>query len=113
MIATIVVTIVLVAEGSAKTVVDAFGFASPVCFALGGMIPGFTHIDVVFAKLKFLLIIPVAGWMLFLIFILGVPMFGGWIFMLFDFVKFMKIKKQDKASGAKAAPAYTQTIDVQ
>ena len=40
-------------------------------------------------------------------------MFGGWIFMLVDFVKFMKIKKQDKASGAKAAPAYTQTIDVQ
>ena len=111
-LAAIVLTIVFLASGDAKSVGDAIGGAAVFSFSFGGLIPGFSHIDTIFSKLKFLLYIPVAGWVIFLILILGVPMFGGWIFMLVDFVKYMNLKKKEKTPGAASEQQYAEPTDV-
>lgn len=71
--------------------------ASPLYgFVFGGMIPGFLHISAVNKKIKGLLIIPVAGWMIYLLLVIGIPFMGGWVFMLKDLFLYLKSRKESK-----------------
>ncbi len=97
----------------AKTANEAFLQGILVALIVGGIIPGFSHIDIIFDKLKVLLFIPVVGWMAFLLLVLLIPTFGGWLFMLVDLIKYLIMKKNDKKASVQAAPQYTQTTDVQ
>ncbi len=112
-IAVIVDHFVFGSHALAKTANEAFLQGILVALIVGGFLPGFSHIDVIFAKLKVLLYIPFAGWIAFLLLILLIPTFGGWIFMLVDLVKYLIMKKKDKTPSVEAAPQYTQTTDIQ
>ncbi len=63
-------------------------------FTIGGMIPGFCHASAIHQKIKFLLLIPFAGWAIYLMLIIGIPYLGGWIFMLVDLFRFLKSRKE-------------------
>ena len=63
-------------------------------FTFGGMIVGFCHASVIHQKIKGLLLIPIAGWAIYLMLIIGIPYLGGWIFMLVDLFKFLKSRKE-------------------
>lgn len=70
-------------------------------FLFGGIIVGFSHISAVHKKIKgvipVLLLIPGAGWMIYLMLIIGIPYLGGWIFMLSDLFKYWKAKKGEQS----------------
>lgn len=63
-------------------------------FIFGGMIVGFCHASVIHQKIKGLLLIPIAGWAIYLVLIIGIPYLGGWIFMLADLFRYLKAKKE-------------------
>ncbi|MDE5946543.1 MAG: hypothetical protein K2G63_04455 [Oscillospiraceae bacterium] len=83
---------------------------SLICgFLTGGIIPGFLHfgailtktIEIAKALISNLIYIPVIGWVIIIVFCayipcfcIGIPCFAGWIFMLYDFIKFMKEYRQ-------------------
>ena len=71
--------------------------AAMLGFTFGGMIPGFCHVTAIHQKIKFLLLIPFAGWAIYLMLIIGVPYLGGWIFMLVDLFRFLKDRKGGQA----------------
>ena len=68
--------------------------AAMLGFTFGGMIPGFCHASAIHQKIKGLLLIPIAGWAIYLMLIIGIPYLGGWIFMLVDLFKFLKSRKE-------------------
>lgn len=71
--------------------------ASPILgLLIGGMMSGLLHIGSVYKKIKNLLYIPAFGWIIFICLIIGIPLYGGWIFMLCDFFKYLKARKQAK-----------------
>ena len=63
-------------------------------FTLGGMTIGFTHVSSIRRKIEGLLSIPLVGWAIGLLLIIGIPYFGGWIFMLADLFKYLKARKE-------------------
>ena len=96
-VVTVVVTLVLafcvMKAGEANNFFEALISGAFAGFLIGGMIPGYTHIKAVYNKIKKLLYIFPVGWAIFMILLLAVPCFGGWIFMLYDLVKFNRMKK--------------------
>lgn len=93
--ATIVLTILTLANGEANSFLDALIGSALLGFVFGGLIPGLTHIGGIFNKIKKLLLIIPVGWAIFLVLIIGIPYLGGWIFMLTDLVKFIKMRRED------------------
>ena len=66
-------------------------------FTFGGLIVGFCHASVIHQKIKGLLLIPIAGWAIYLMLIIGIPYLGGWIFMLVDLFKYLKSRKGEQS----------------
>ncbi len=93
--ATVALTIWALANGEAKSFPDALLGSALLGFVFGGWIPGLTHIKSIFGKIKKLLYIFPVGWAIFLVLFLGIPYLGGWVFMLTDLVKFIKMRKEN------------------
>lgn len=65
-------------------------------FTLGGFVPGITHLSSIYPKLKNLLYIPFVGWAAFLVLIIGIPEFTGWIFMFVDLFRFIHAARKER-----------------
>lgn len=95
LVVTLVVAFSVMKAGETNNFFEALIGGAFLGFIIGGWIPGITHIKTVYNKIKKLLYIFPVGWAIFMILILSVPLLGGWLFMFYDLVKFIKLKKEN------------------
>lgn len=90
----LIVVLSALRSGSADNIFEALAGGLIFGFVVGGTIPGITHIKEIFFKIAGLLGIPIVGWGVWLVLILGIPYLGGWTFMLADLFTFLKLRKE-------------------
>ena len=93
--AVLTVVLFIASLKTGETFLKSFISAPILGLMLGGIIPGLCHIPAVNEKCSSLLLIPFLGWMLWLFIVLGLPFYGGWVFMLIDFIRYRRNKREE------------------
>ena len=94
--AAIILVLFVMALLEHNTFIVSLGTGLMVGLVVGGIIPGFSHFSGILCKIEILLAIPIIGWAIWLYIIIGVPFLFGWIFMIVDLIKFLKLRKEEK-----------------